>query len=370
MELVVYTDAAARGGAESSMGMFIERFSPDVRVTVVGPHEEVIRWLASRRPGSRWMVLDEIRDRNDVAAMLQHRRAFRWLDPDLVHFNLSTMSSCQWALAAALSIPGLPVVVLEHSPVGTWSALSNRLKRITSARADAHVAVGHAAARLIEELGGLPAGSMRVIHSGVPIEALDQSVVTDPAVFTVGMLSRHDPVKGIDRAIRAVAQMGPGTRLVVVGDGPQRPELESLVDELGVADRVELRGWDDHARRQLASFDVYLLPSQLEAFPVTVMEAMQAGVPVVATEVGSIREAIDHGETGMVLGPGDTAAGGRRAEDALLAEIVSSLTVLRDDPALRTSMGERARAVGLERFDAARGVAAWEALYDEVLSRR
>ncbi len=380
MELVVYTDAAARGGAESSMGMFIERFRPDIRVTVVGPHEDVIRWLASRRPGSRWMVLDEIRDRNDIAPMLQHRRAFRWLDPDLVHFNLSTMSSCQWALAAALSIPGLPVVVLEHSPVGTWSTLSNRLKRITSSRADAHVAVGHAAARLIEELGDLPPGSMSVIHSGVPIEELgapDDGASGDAddspdgvEVFTVGMLSRHDPVKGIDRAIRAVAQMGPGTRLVVVGDGPQRPELEALVVDLDVSDRVELRGWDDHARRQLSTFDVYLLPSQLEAFPVTVMEAMQAGVPVVATDVGSIREAIDHGQTGLVLSPGNTTQGGQQAEDALLAEIVEALTTLRDDAALRTSMGHRAREVGLERFDAARGVAAWESLYDEVLRGR
>ena len=171
MELVVYTDAAERGGAESSMGMFLERFRPDIRVTVVGPHEPVLRWLAARRPGSRWMVLDEIRDRRDVAAMLQHRRAFRWLAPDLVHFNLSTMSSCQWALAAALSIPGLPVVVLEHSPVGTWSPLSNRLKRITSARADAHVAVGRASARMIEELGELPVGAYRSRTSTRPSAA-------------------------------------------------------------------------------------------------------------------------------------------------------------------------------------------------------
>ncbi|UDY34047.1 glycosyltransferase family 4 protein [Dermatobacter hominis] len=357
MHLVVYTDAAERGGAESSMGMFIERFRPDIRVTVVGPHEQVIRWLAGRRPGSRYMVLDEIHDRSDVRAMVQHRRALRWLQPDLVHFNLSTMSSCQWALAAALTIPGLPVVVLEHSPVGTWSSLSNRLKRITSARADAHVAVGHRAARIIEELGELPEGSMRVIHSGVPIVELHPPARTSDD-FTVGMLSRHDPVKGIDLAIRAVDRLGPGSRLVVVGDGSERPALEALVDELGVGDRVELRGWDDHARDVLPTFDVYLLPSRLEAFPVTVMEAMQAGVPVVATDVGSVREAVDDGETGLVVPVEDLDA------------IVDALALLRDDPARRTAMGERAREVGLERFDADAAVQSWEALYDEVIAAR
>ena len=356
MHLVVYTDAAERGGAESSMGMFIERYRPDIRVTVVGPHEDVIRWLAARRPGSRYMVLDEIHDRSDLRAMLQHRRAFRWLRPDVVHFNLSTMSSCQWALAAALTVPNLPIVVLEHSPVRTWSGLSNRLKRITSARVDAHVAVGHRAARIIEELGELPEGSMRVIHSGVPIVELDLPPRTSDD-FTVGMLSRHDPVKGIDLAIRAVDRLGPGSRLVVVGDGAERPALEALVQELGVGDRVELRGWDDHARDVLPTFDVYLLPSRLEAFPVTVMEAMQAGVPVVATEVGSIREAVDDGETGVIVAVEDVDA------------MVAALERLRDDPELRAAMGERAREVGLARFDADLAVRTWEALYDEIVEQ-
>jgi glycosyltransferase involved in cell wall biosynthesis len=357
VHLAVYTDAAERGGAESSMGMFLERFRPDIQVTVVGPTESVVRWLAARRPGSRYAVLPEIRDKSDVRNMVRHRRAFRRLDPDLVHFNLSTMSSCQWALASVLTIPGLPVVVLEHSPVGTWSPLSNRLKRITSSRADAHVAVGHRAARIIEGLGELPPGSMRVIHSGVPLEELDPPPRTTDD-FVVGMLSRHDPVKGIDLAIRVVDRLGPGYRLVVVGDGAERANLERLVDDLGVGDRVELRGWDDRARHVLPTFDVYLLPSRLEAFPVTVMEAMQAGVPVVATDVGSVREAVDDGETGFVVPVEDVDA------------MVEAVRRLRDDADLHRRRGARARQVGVERFDSEAAVAAWEALYDEVLRRR
>lgn len=354
MHLVVYTDADRRGGAESTMGMLIERLSPGVRVTVVGADEGVVAWLAGRRPGSRYLVLDGIRDRRDVLGFLRHRRAFRWLAADVVHFNLSTMSSCQWALAAALSVRGLPVVVLEHSPVGTWSSTSEQLKRITSARADAHVAVGHATAREIEELGSLPRGSIRVIHSGVPVVELDPPP-RDTDDFTVGMLSRHDPVKGIDLAVRAIGRMGDGVRLVVVGDGPERPALEALVDELCVGDRVELRGWDDRARDLLATFDVYLLPSRLEGFPVTVMEAMQAGLPVVATDVGSVREAIDDGDTGVVVPVGDIDA------------MVAALRAMRDDPERRLEIGERARVVGLRRFDADAAVRAWEALYNDVL---
>ena len=353
MHLAVYTDAEERGGAEAAMGAFIERFSPDFDVTVLGPDEAVVRWLASQRPGARYSVLPAVRDRRDVAAMFETRRAFRRLGADVIHFNLSSMSSCQWAILAAMSIPGQRYVVMEHSPVGTWSSLSKHLKKLTSRRAAAHVTVGRRAGELIEGLGDLPPGSLEVIYSGVPVRDLDTPPRrTDD--FTVGMLSRHDPVKGIDLAIRMVAALGEGFRLVVVGEGWETEKLEALVEELGVADRVDLLPFSEDARNLYPTFDVYLLPSRLEAFPVTVQEAMQAAVPVVATEVGSVREAVDDGETGFVVPVEDVDA------------MADAVRRLRDDPALRDRMGERAREVGLERFDMEAGVAAWEELYRRV----
>jgi glycosyltransferase involved in cell wall biosynthesis len=285
--------------------------------------------------------------------MWRTRQALLHLGADVVHFNLSSMSSCQWAIAAAMTIPSQRIVVMEHSPVGTWSSMSKRLKRITSRRADAHVTVGRAAATIIERLGGLPAGSLEVVYSGVPYRELHPPPRTT-VDFTVGMLSRHDPVKGIDLAIEVLAELGEGFHLVVVGDGPQRPELEALVERLGVSDQVELLPFRADARDLLPNFDVYLLPSRLEAFPVTVQEAMQAGVPVVATEVGSIREAVDHGETGFVVPVEDVGA---------MAEAIGRLAA---DEELRARMGRRAAEVGRQRFDIDAGVAAWEALYDRV----
>ncbi len=355
LNLGIYTDATALGGAESVMANFVARYPDDFRVTVMGPNEEVVSWIAASRPGAGHLVLPEIENRSDVSAMRATRRAFRSLGADVIHFNASTMSSCQWAILAAITIPRQRFVVMEHSPVATWSGLSKRLKKFTSARADAHVGVGHRAARLIEDLGDLPDGSIRVIHSGVPtMELCPPPRETDD--FTIGMLARHDPAKGIDIAIRVMAALGPGYRLVVVGDGPQRPELEALVDELDLRAQVELRPFSDEARNLYPTFDVYLLPSRFEAFPVTVQEAMQAGVPVVATEVGSIREAIDDGETGLVVPVGDIEA---------LAGAVRSL---RDDPEQRFEMGERAAEVGLVRFDVGSAVAQWVDLYRSIVA--
>lgn len=353
MHLLVVTDAAERGGAESTVGTFLELFRDDISVTVLGSTVSVVEWLASRRPGTGAVVLPEITGKTDVAGMFRFRSAIRKIKPDIVFFNLSTMSSCQWALAAALTLPGLPIVAMENSPVGTWSSMSGRLKRWTSSKLAAHVTVGRRAAQIIEELGDLPEGSLSVIYTGVAAVTLDPPPRTS-SDFTVGMLSRHDPVKGIDLAIRVIAQLGEGYRLVVVGDGAERPNLEALVTELGVNDRVELRGWDDRARHLLGTFDVYLLPSRLEAFPITVMEAMQAGVPVVATEVGSVREAVEDGVTGYVVPVGDVAA------------MVAAIEQLANDPELRESMGKESAAIGLERFDAKVAVAAWEDLFDQI----
>lgn len=354
--LGVYTDSAELGGAEMAIGNLLERLRADISVTVLGPDEEVVRWIAARRPGSRHSVLPRLERRTQVADMWRTRRALRALGADVLHFNLSTMSSCQWAIVAAMTLPGQRIVVMEHSPVGTWSSMSNRLKRFTSRRADAHVTVGRGAAAIIERLGELPPGSLEVVYSGVPLRELHPPQRTT-SELTIGMLSRHDPVKGIDLAIQVLAELGEGYRLVVVGDGPQRPDLEALVERLGLSDRVELQGFRPDARDLLPTFDVYLLPSRLEAFPVTVQEAMQAGVPVVAAEVGSIREAVDDGETGFVVPVEDVGA------------MAAAIRRLASDDDLRARMGRRAAAVGRERFDVDAGVASWEALYDRVRAR-
>ncbi len=356
LRLGIYTDSTVLGGAESAMGSFVERYPADFEVTVMGPDEGVVRSIAARRAGARYAVLPAIADRMDLAAMFATRRAFVNLGADVIHFNASSMSSCQWAILAAITIPGQRFVVMEHSPVATWSARSERLKRFTSARADAHVAVGHRAARLIEELGHLPEGSMQVIHSGVPALELDPPPRSQQD-FTIGMLARHDPAKGVDLAIGVLARLGPGYRLVVLGDGPQRGELEALVESLGVAEQVELRPFSPDARHLYPTFDVYLLSSRLEAFPVTVAEAMHAGVPVVATDVGSIREAVDDGETGLVVPVGD------------LDGLADAIRSLHDDPALRVAMGERAAAVAVGRFDVDAAVRKWVALYRRAATR-
>jgi glycosyltransferase involved in cell wall biosynthesis len=248
-------------------------------------------------------------------------------------------------------------VAVEHSPIASPSATSRRLKRWTSSRLAAHVTVGTRVAGTIESLVGRAPGSMRVIPNGVAIPATTPSS-PGPGPYTVGTVARLDRWKGIDLLVRAAAALDEDVRVVVIGDGDQRDALQRLGDELGLRDRLELRGWRSDAMAEVArTCHVFVLPSRLEAFPLTVLEAMAWGVPVVATDVGSTAESVRGGLTGELVPPDD------------VEELAAALARLRD-PALRTDRREAARALVAEEFTAARMARRYEALYREVSAGR
>ena len=356
--LGVYSDAGELGGAEMVLGRLLATLPEPIRVTLVATDAEVLAWLAQRRPGTATVHVQGVRDRADVAGMWRHRRLFRRLRPDVVQFNLSTGSSCQWAILAAATIPRLRLVALENSPMGTWSGLSSALKRLTARRLAAHVAVGDRAARLIEESSGLPGGSIRVIHHDLDPDSIGRAEVARPEAPTVLTVSRHDPVKGLDVLIDAMALTAPHVHAVVVGSGPEGPALRDRVDRLGLGARVELcepePGSMDAASTMWA-FDALVLPSRLEGFPVTVLEAMFAGLPVIATDVGSVREQVQPGVTGWIVPPEDPSA------------LAAAIDELVEDPDAARAMGEAGRSVAHERFTMQATVEAWLRLYDEVL---
>jgi glycosyltransferase involved in cell wall biosynthesis len=159
--------------------------------------------------------------------------------------------------------------------------------------------------------------------------------------IVVGCVARLVPVKDHPTLLRAfadVARAEPRAVLVLVGDGPSRAALEALAGELGVAHAVRFAGQRENAVNLHQSFDVSTLSSVSEGFPNTVIEALAAAVPVVATDVGAVRDAVVDGRTGLVVPAGDSAAFGR----ALLALV--------RDPARRAALGAEGRRLALARY--------------------
>jgi glycosyltransferase involved in cell wall biosynthesis len=354
MRLVTYTDTQELGGADLSLMHLLGSLEPDIDATVVGVTQPIVERIAAARPGTRTLVVPRPRSDHDWRNLATHVSALRALRPDVLHASLASPWSCQYAIAAAALVRRPRVVAVYQLPVPPMNARQRLTKRVTSRAVDCHVGVGVRTSREIEELIGLRVGSVRTIHNGVPdVEVSAAPRLTDtPIVGAVGRLAFQ---KGFDVLIRAMREVDNAT-LVLIGDGADRTELQTLARQVGVADRTIWAGWSEDARSHVRSFDVFVLPSRFEGFPLAVLEALLAEKPVVATDVGSVGEAVITGETGVLVPPDDAGA------------LAAAIRQLLADDQLQRRMGVRGRQLVLSRFTAAHMARSFSELYDELLA--
>lgn len=353
MSVAYYTDAAELGGAELSLANLLAALSDRVTATVVGTNRAVVDRLAAARPGTGAVIVPRIRSLLDFRSIHAHGRAFSRLKPDIVQVSLNHPWACTWAQLVATTIPGVRVIAVEHLPRGTHDRWDPMLKRLIERGLAAHVVVGNRSADELACLTGLRRDSLATIYNGIP-DLEFETVSRDSEAFVIGSLGRLHAQKGYDVLVRALARLE-GVTAVLVGEGEERQALVGLAAGLGVGDRLVIRGWADDARRHLTSFDAFVLPSRFEAFPLSIVEAMFAGLPVVAGDVGSVSEAVIDGSTGLLVPPDDV--------DALAAAIER----LQSDAGQRREMGARGRRRALDLFTADAMASRFEALYDEVL---
>jgi len=222
------------------------------------------------------------------------------------------------------------------------------------------------------ELGVAPREKFAVVRLGIELEervgasdgerAEIRRVTGIPAdAFVVGWVGRMTAVKRTPDVLQAFRRLGerrPDAILCLVGDGPDRPRLERLAHELGIAKRCRFVGYQHDVGPFYSAIDVLLLPSANEGTPVSVIEALAAGRPVVATRVGGVPDVVRDGVDGYVVAVGDVDQLGAR-----LAELA-------DDPAARDEMGSRARARMRERYAVERLVDDTDRLYRSLLAGR
>ena len=221
-----------------------------------------------------------------------------------------------------------------------------------------------------EQVGSRPWRRTRevVIGNGVEVRAAPgpseraaarQALGIPANAVVLGIVARLSKQKAHDVLLRAVVRLTPDRpdlRLVIVGDGEERAAIEELAHELGIADRVILTGLRRDVPKLLPGFDVACLSSAHEGVPLTVLEAMAAGVPVVATDVGALRDLVTDGTDGYLVPPGDDAAFAER------------LAMLVDDPTRRAAFGAAARSRAVDAFTIEHTVRGYQQLLTELLS--
>lgn len=353
MKLVAYTDNVELGGADLSLAHLLACLDPAIDVTVLGVAAPIVERVAEDRPSARTRVVPRPASGHDWRSLGAHVTAIRELAPDVVHANLASPWSCQYAIAAAALVRRPRVVAVYQLAVPPVSERQRRAKRLTARAIHRHVGVGERTSREIEALLGLGTRSVRTIHNGVPDEPPPRPLPPPGPAPLIGAIGRIEFQKGFDTLIRALPEI-PRATLVLVGDGSERARLEDLARDLGVANRILWAGWSEDSRGYLPSFDVFALPSRFEGFPLALLEALLARSAVVASDVGSVSEAVRDGETGLLVRPEDPGG------------LAGAIRRLLADAELRSRLGENGRRLVLERFTADHMTRAFEALYGEL----
>jgi glycosyltransferase involved in cell wall biosynthesis len=289
------------------------------------------------------------------------RRLLRSERFDLVHAHIYAS-----AAAAAIATLGtrLPLVITEHTEASwqTWRA--RWVSRGVYRRVERIIAVSSPIRRRLIERDGVRPDLITIVPNAVMSAAETPSNQAPPLPAElrdrplVGVVSRLQPEKGVANFLEAAARVAPsfpGTHFVVAGDGPLRQELAALAEDLDLGSRVHFLGFRSDASALMQSLDVVVVPSLTEGSPLVTLEAMAAGVPLVASAAGGIPDQVRHGKEGLLAPPGDTEA------------IADALIDLLRDPAYARSLGEAGRQRATSEFSHKTMVQQIENVYREVL---
>jgi glycosyltransferase involved in cell wall biosynthesis len=290
---------------------------------------------------------------------------------NIVHSH--NFSANLWGRLAAI-VARVPVrIATEHSMPWVKSALQRTIDRSLARVTTRIVSVSGAVREAHMRDEGISPEKITVVYNG--IESVTESEATrrefaaalrmrlglpatGPLCITVGRL---EPPKGhqtLLQAVRIIHAHVPDARFLLVGDGSLRSALEELGRRLGIEDSLRFMGARDDVRRLLSVSTVAIVPSTREGFSIAVLEAMAAGLPIVATNVGGNAEALVPDEAGLVVAPLDPRA---------LAEAVRRVLI---DPALATRLGSAARKRFEERFTIDHMIHSIEELYSAASSGR
>ena len=352
------------GGVVSYSRALLPGLAEPFDVVVASHGDGPLKHLAERL-GMRYVHLPHLRRAihplHDVLAVPELLQLIRRHRPHIVHAH-SSKAGIVARLAACLARVPVRIFTVHgwsfaaYSPPASW--LFGTADRLMCAGTSMIVCPAHAV-----RTAGLRAHTCRADRSVVIPNAVDVAAfrhthhsAQTPRILTVGRLAFP---KAFAVLLRALAIVEPGTfRAAIAGDGPQRDQLEGDVAALGLSDAVQLLGTRPDVVDLLADSDIFVLSSRSECLPMSVIEAMAAGLPVVASAVGGMPELVENGRTGILVPPDDPAP---------LADAIARLA---GDAGLRRRMGEAGRARAEALFDVDEFRLAHIDMYARELARR
>lgn len=263
---------------------------------------------------------------------------------------------------------GLPPLVhhedgFNQDEAGGLKWQRNLFRRVALGGAARLVVPSQRLERIALEVWKQPRGRVRLIVNGIdtgaclsypPVDAVP-GIAKAPGAKWLGTLAGLRPVKNLPRLVRAFAGLPPEWRLVILGEGPERATIEAEAARLGVADRVHLPGFVSPPSGVVGLFDLFALSSDSEQFPISVVEAMAAGVPIAAPAVGDVAAMVSEANRPFITPAGDEAA------------LAAAIARMAADQLLRDRLGEANRALARDAYDEETMISAYRQAYAQAM---
>lgn len=303
-------------------------------LVLAGPQDQPAPFVESMK--TRDIDCEVISMRGDLDPLLVLRvlKFIRGHASQLVHTHL-IHADLYGTLAARLA--GIPTVVSTKHGYNPWRThrLYAFLDRLAALLQDRIITISDALGRWLVEVEGLPQEKLSTIHYALDVDRFRPSTAGDlslkasrPVIGTISRLIHQKGIHVLLQAFAVCAKNHPTSSLVVVGEGPERSNLEDLAEKLGLGHRVHFLGYRSDVDQILPHMDIFTLPSFGEGFGLVLLEAMACSKPVVATNVMSIPEIINQGETGFLVPVQDSPA------------LAKALDTLIDNPEMRDQFGK------------------------------
>lgn len=368
--ILLYTDTPQVGGAELQiflLAKFLDKtkFTP---ILAVSNYPSLNRWCENFEKEGIQVIRLDVKHKHDPSHYFQLRKIIKKQKIDILHLHIWNPASCRYAFAAGKRAK-VPIITTEHDPFKLGS-LKTIIKKWSLKLTSATVAVSDNNAKVVNDLYPKFKAKVKVIKNGIDKvwwqsqllrfteldrrsikENLFQAKEDTLIIISIAELHERKGLKYLVEAMKEVATQFPNVKLVIVGEGNERPHLEEQIKDLYLEENIILVGRQKEIPQLLSSSDIFALPSQREAFGFVNLEAMITTLPIVATKVGGIPEVIEDNNTGILVEPSDSEA------------LAKALIKLIKSPELRTKMAQAGFERVINFFDAKIMAEQYEKLY-------
>ena len=348
------------GGAQHGMLLGLPRFDSDQYEHIVCSIMDRMQMASQFREAGVEVRSLGLSRKTDIGVVLRLRALLKEIRPDVLHTYLLHGNILGRLIGRLV---GVPVLIGSERTIGQarkWGRLATRLTNPLTDAVEVNSEIG---GRAIERDLGVPSEKIELVRSGLDLSVFSSASRRDELRSEFGVtadqhlivyMGRLRTVKGVEYGIRAFAsalEQLPNIRIVLAGEGDQRNFLSSLVSKLGISEQVDFLSVRNDVPELLSAADSVLMPSLTEGFPRTAIEAMAAGKPVIATNVGGTPEAIIDGETGILVPARDS--------DALASAIVR----LVGDSDLQARLGAAGRERAAQNYSVDKYVSRLDEMY-------